>query len=275
MTTGEWCKDWVKRGLKRSLAFFCARPEESLTRILTYHSVGERDHAMNVTPEAFRAQMEWLASEGVVISLADAMEGVPGVAITFDDGYRDNLTQAAPVLYHLEFPATVFVVPGRLGGMLDHDHDIETSRLMTWDEVIELESMGMTVGAHTMTHARLSHLDRTAQEYEIAECKAVLEDALGHEVNALAYPFGSAADYDAISREVAQAAGYDFALSNRYGPIDAAEGRWDVRRIWIDRTDSLETFMAKVDGRLDALTYLDTDWGLRARRGLNRTLGVQ
>ena len=275
MTAGERCKDWLKRGVKRSVAFVCARPEEPRSRILTYHSVGERDHAMNVAPEVFRAQMQWLAAEGLVISLADALDGMPGVAITFDDGYRDNLEHAAPILYHLEFPATVFVVPGRLGGMLDHDHDLDTSRLMTWDEVLELEAMGMTIGAHTMTHARLARLDRTAQEYEISECKAVLEDALGHEVGAFAYPFGSAADYDAISRELALAAGYDIAVSNRYGPVDSAEGRWDVRRIWIDRTDSQETFMAKIDGRLDALAYLDSDWGLRARRGINRTLGAQ
>lgn len=275
MTTGERAKDWLKRCVKRSLAHVCARPDQPSPRILTYHSVGERDHAMNVTPEAFLAQMEWLASEGLVISLADAVDGFPGIAITFDDGYCDNLHHAAPILYRLEFPATFFVVPGRLGGMLDHDHDIATSRLMTWDEVFELESMGMTVGAHTMTHARLSRLDSLAQEYEIAECKAVLEDALGHEVAALAYPFGSAADYDAISREIARSAGFDLAVSNRYGPVGEGDGRWDVRRIWVDRTDSVETFKAKVDGRLDALAYLESDWGLRARRGINRTLGAQ
>lgn len=274
MTTGERCKDWIKRGLKRTLASVCAPPDDFETRILTYHSVGARDHAMNVAPDAFREQMQWLAAEGLAISLADALEGMPGVAVTFDDGYRDNLTVAAPILYHLEFPATFFVVPGRLGGMLDHDHDLDTSRLMTWDEIVELESMGMTIGAHTMTHARLAHLDRIAQEHEIAECKAVLEDALGHEVTAFAYPFGSAADYDAISREVAMTAGFDVALSNRYGPVDRVEGRWDVRRIWIDRTDSLATFQAKVDGRLDVLSCLDTGWGLRARRRLNRTLGA-
>ena len=133
----------------------------------------------------------------------------------------------------------------------------------------------MTIGAHTMTHARLARLDRVAQEYEIVECKTILEDGLGRDITAFAYPFGSAADYDAISRESAQTAGYDFAVSNRYGPLNLAEGRWDARRIWIDRTDSLESFIAKVDGRLDALTYLETDWGLRARRGINRTLGAQ
>jgi peptidoglycan/xylan/chitin deacetylase (PgdA/CDA1 family) len=275
MNTGAKIKSLLKRGIKGSLAFICAKPDLELPRILTYHSVGERDHEMNVLPEMFQEQMYWLAANAPVISLADAMEGMPGVAITFDDGYRDNLINAAPVLFHLEFPATFFVVPGRLGGMLDHDHDLATSRLMSWDDVLKLQSLGMTIGAHTMTHARLARLDRVAQEYEIAECKAILEDGLGRDVAAFAYPFGSAADYDAISRELVQAAGYDFAVSNRYGALHLDEGRWDARRIWIDRTDSLESFIAKVDGRLDALAYLETDWALRARRGINRTLGAQ
>ena len=85
----------------------------AVARILTYHSVGSRDHEMNVSPPAFREQMEWLARSANVIPLAEAAASRPGVAVTFDDGYRDNLVHAAPVLEDLGIPATVFVVAGR------------------------------------------------------------------------------------------------------------------------------------------------------------------
>jgi len=60
------------------------------------------------------------------------------------------------------------------------------------------------------------------------------------------------------------------AVSNRYGPNPPGADRWTLRRIWIDASDSLPTFQAKVTGRLDSLALLDSGWGLRARRALNR-----
>jgi peptidoglycan/xylan/chitin deacetylase (PgdA/CDA1 family) len=73
-------------------------------------------------PRNFARQMSLLARVANVVpldaALADLAEGRPlpprAVAITFDDGYRDNLTHAVPVLRRLGLPATVFLVPGFL-----------------------------------------------------------------------------------------------------------------------------------------------------------------
>ena len=243
-------------------------------RILTYHSIGTRDHEMNVTPGDFRVQMEWLAQHARVLSLQAVADGEEGVAITFDDGYQDNLLHAAPVLQALGLPATFFVVPGRLGGMLDHDWDEERSTLMTWDEIRALEQMGFTIGAHTMTHPRLSHLSEDGQQAEISGSAEALQDALGHPVTAFAYPFGSAQDYDQDSIRLVQEAGFRFAVPNRYGVNSAARDLWTLRRIWIDATDTLTTFRAKVDGRLDGLCLLDSPVGVWIRNRVNRFLNV-
>lgn len=85
------------------------------TRILTYHSIGDRDHDMNVTLEAFVQQMQWLFENENIISVSDAAQGNPGVAITFDDGYLDNLENVATILNQYGFPATVYMVPGKAG----------------------------------------------------------------------------------------------------------------------------------------------------------------
>lgn len=121
--------------MRRSLA---GRVRRGLVRrgvILLYHRVARpaRDPwGLCVSPERFAEQMAWLARRYRVVPLARLVEqctvrrlGRPQVAITFDDGYADNLTHAAPVLRHHRLPATFFVVSGFLGA------DRET----WWDEL--------------------------------------------------------------------------------------------------------------------------------------------
>lgn len=242
------------------------------SRILTYHSVGGRDHEMNVTPDAFRAQMEWLSEHAQVCTLTEAVEGARGLAITFDDGYRDNLTVAAPILADVGFSAAVFVVAGRAGMRLAHDRDIETGALMTWEEILELESMGWTVGGHSLTHQRLAQLSPAQQRTEIRECTRLLEDTLGHGIEAFAYPFGSDLDFNRCTKALVREHGYSFALSNRYGVNVPGCDRWALRRIWIDRTDTQASFQAKVSGALDALAWFDSPAAIRARRAVNSLL---
>jgi len=240
--------------------------------ILTYHSVGTRDHEMNVTPAAFREQMTWLADNARVVPLSEAVETAEGVAITFDDGYRDNLIEAAPVLDALRLPATVFAVPGRMGAWLDHDTHVPEARLMSWDELRKLAANGWTIGGHTVNHPRLSALDADEQRREIADCKRDLEQQLGARVDSFAYPFGSGLDYTATTRGIVRECGFAYAVSNRFGVNHMHADRWALRRIWVDRSDTLESFRAKVEGRLDRLAWLDSPVGIRARRLMNQLL---
>jgi len=262
----------IKRTVKALLSKSPVRSRRDDTRILTYHSVGSRDHEMNVAPGDFADQMDWLRDHADVISLRQAVCGIPGVAITFDDGYLDNLTNAAPILCKHEMPATVFVVSGRLGMVLEHDNGCEDARLLSEGELIKLHDAGFEIGGHTVTHRRLSSLDSTSKRDEILKCKRSLESILSEPVHAFAYPFGTYRDYDSETSAMVQKAGYHYAVSNRYGPNLATANRFTLRRINIDRTDTLSTFAAKVDGRLDALSYLESDLGLYARSTLNRML---
>ena len=270
----------IKQGLKR-VQRWTARaasvlwpPSLSVSRILTYHSVGQRDHEMNVMPEAFRRQMAWLAEHVPVIPLEEAVEGRSGVAITFDDGYRDNLENAAPILREFGFPATLFMVAGRAGGTLKHDRESPDSRLLTWEELRQWAG-DLEVGAHTLTHCRLSRLDEAGQRAEIVESKARLEEELGCPVRAFAYPFGSALDYNQTSVRLVREAGYAYAVSNRFGPNRAGADRWTLRRIWIDATDNEASFQDKVIGRLDILRWMDSPPGIALRRVVNRALNTR
>ena len=264
-------KHRVKRAVKHTLRLMGRRlPPGVDTRILTYHSVGDRSHDMNVTTEAFTAQMEWLARHGPVITLHDAAADTPGVAITFDDGFRDNLLHAAPVLKRLGLPATVFLVTGRLGAALDDEPDPKHGALMTWDEARQLASHGIELGGHTVSHVRLSRLDEAGQRAEIVGCHEAITHELGEAPLTFAYPYGSAADYDTTSIRLAYEAGFSIAVSSRYGPVRHEESPYNLNRIWIDATDDLATFQAKVDGRLDGLSHLEGPTALRLRQALNR-----
>jgi len=275
LAAGPSAKRLIKRAAKRAIraAGLCVRGTGP--RILTYHSVGARTHDMNVAPPDFAAQMEWLAKNARIVSLRDAANGRDGVAITFDDGYRDNVTNAAPVLQRLGLPATFFIVTGRMGGVMVPDEDPATGAIMTWEEVRELVRAGFDIGGHTVTHPHLARLGEEEQRREILDCARAIAEQLGQRPEAFAYPYGSVADYNEVSVRLVREAGFQYAVSNRYGANPPGCDRWTLRRIWIDGTDSLETFQAKVAGRLDAFALLDSPAGIALRRGLNRALGIR
>lgn len=99
-------------------------------RVVTYHGVDGQDHPvvnfdrLQIQPDLFARQLESLARHFHVVSLPDALSGFldgrgwpeRGLAITFDDGYRNNLEVAAPILQRLGLPATFFVTAGFVEG---------------------------------------------------------------------------------------------------------------------------------------------------------------
>lgn len=275
MNPGQRIKNATKRLLKQSarLASRVCPPTPNAIRILTYHSIGHRPHEMNVRPDDFWAQMEWLAEQQCVIPLAEASQGRPGVALTFDDGYLDNLENAAPVLARLGLPATVFMAAGLAGQEISPQKPTsDETRLMNWTELTQLRGMGFEIGSHTLSHRRLTSLPEAEQRVEVFESKRVLEDRLGQPIHAFAYPFGSALDYSETTVRLVREAGYAYAVSNRFGPADPERDRFNLRRIWIDATDDFASFQAKVRGELDMLRLLDSYPGILARRAVNRLL---
>ncbi len=94
--------------------------------VLLYHRVARAEpdaYGLAVTPEAFRRQMEHLRASCNVLPLGELVERAQrddlpprAVAVTFDDGYLDNLTVASPVLVELGLPATFFVTGEGLDG---------------------------------------------------------------------------------------------------------------------------------------------------------------
>ncbi len=277
MAKGQIAKNLLKRGVRSGVRLaspLLMASRRPTSRILTYHSIGHRNYEMNVSPEDFAEQMAWLAAHHTVIPLALAAEGQPGVAITFDDGYADNLENAVPVLEEYGLAATIFVVSGHLGGTLPQEREPDTGHLLNEAELREARQRGVTIGAHTVNHPRLATLGSRAQSTEIADSKQHLEEILGESISAFAYPYGSALDFTPETETLVAEAGFHFACANQYGHNTPPGNRWALRRIWIDSTDTQSSFQDKVSGRLDAMAIQDSAAGIWFRRWLNRSLGT-
>jgi peptidoglycan/xylan/chitin deacetylase (PgdA/CDA1 family) len=93
--------------------------------ILMYHRIAEVEHdpwSLCVSPTHFAEQLDVLSRRADVVPLQRLFEAIPGsrrrrppVAITFDDGYADNLHVAKPLLERYDMPATLFVATGYTG----------------------------------------------------------------------------------------------------------------------------------------------------------------
>ncbi|WP_229858658.1 polysaccharide deacetylase family protein, partial [Streptomyces anandii] len=117
----------------------------SVPWVAMYHSVGDCSddpYRITVTPERLGLQLEWLRRRGLRgVSVSDLLaarargEGRDLVGLTFDDGYADFVSTALPLLHRRRFGATLFVLPGRLGGENDWDPLGPRKPLLTADGV--------------------------------------------------------------------------------------------------------------------------------------------
>jgi peptidoglycan/xylan/chitin deacetylase (PgdA/CDA1 family) len=193
--------------------------------ILLFHRVNDvcpTDDGLTVSTTHFRAIASLLARRFRVVPLGEVFRllrdrlPVPPrtVAITFDDGYRDNL-DAARVLHSLALPATFFLPTGFVGTERAFDWDRGRPPLakLAWDDVRAMVAMGFEVGSHTVNHVNLGQVPAEEAREELRASKATLEDRLGVPVRWFAYPFGGMEDLRAEYLGMIQEVGYAGAVS--------------------------------------------------------------
>ena len=203
--------------------------------ILAYHRVGEprADHVPTVTPERFEGQLAFLAQRGYqVCELSEVAARLPAgpsalrrsAVITFDDGYAETCTVAAPILRRFGFRATVFVAPGEVG----------LPGFMAWEQLRAISRDCFTIGSHTMHHTYLPLISQARARQELTESKRILEQRLELPVEWLSYPVGGyTAEIQALSRE----AGYRGACTTNRGVSKRAKDLYALRRIKMTERD--------------------------------------
>src|SRR6185369_15830336 len=160
----------------------------SMTSVLVYHSISSPPEplpsAADISPERFARQLRWLARWRQVVPLTETLgrgRGTGRTAITFDDGFRDNLTVALPLLEKFDMPMTLFVSAGfvRQAGYLT-EADV---RYLAQHRLI-------TIGAHGYWHRHFNRVPLKAARAELIESRRALEEMTGQKIDLLAWPFG-------------------------------------------------------------------------------------
>src|SRR6185503_13642721 len=224
--------------------------------ILTYHRVNDDgDPFFSALPTAvFERQMRHVARNYRVLPLEDLVErlqrgGLPRntLAITFDDGYRDNLTHAAPILSRLGLPATIFLATGFIGtaevpwfDRLAHGLKKSTMDVVRtpWGDELALSGLPARMRAMERT---LEHFKRVPDEERHRGLDELLT-ALGvtdqrifknlmlswddvHAVRGLGFTIGA----QTVKRLVREA-GFTCAVTTRFGLNTSNTNPWELRR---------------------------------------------
>lgn len=262
---------------------------ERALRVLMYHKVNDLwPNPTTVPTGVFDEQMRLLRELGYEpVSLDHVrdyyLDGVPlppgAVLITFDDGYRDNLENALPILRRYGYPAVVFVPVGYLddGCPLPHEDALRLlgvrNETVLWEHLAELEAGGIRVESHGIAHRPLSELEPDEAVREIALSKLRLEERLGREVEAFAFVKGSLADYRPEHASLVQQAGYKLAFTSVSGANGPSTDRFRLRRYNVEPY-SARTFELVLAGACDLIAAKDTVAGTRLRRAFNAALGT-
>ena len=241
----------------KNIFFRCAAlfPQEmdGKASILMYHSVKKNsEHFFAVSPDKFREQMQFLHKEHrEVITFAELLSRMEHhtlrggeVVISFDDGYRDNFTDAFPVLQEYKFPATIFVTTGLIGKRSEHGEDMLTAsdiRVMHASGLIDFEP-------HSVSHPKLAKLDKAFAKKEIVESKEYLETLLMKSCEFFAYPYGNHTDETVgIVRDM----GFKAAVTVREGSVSSGVDPLRLRRNSIDKLTTLTQFLGKISRSVD------------------------
>jgi peptidoglycan/xylan/chitin deacetylase (PgdA/CDA1 family) len=219
--------------------------------ILCYHRFGPKPAALTVTPQAFEAQMGWLARNGYhVVPMArlaaflDGREPLPpkAVVVTIDDGYRSTYETAWPVLRKHDFPATVFLYTDFVGA----------PDAMTWAQMRELAASGLVeIQPHSKTHTNLTirlpdESDARYRERVRREVEGPIEAVraqLGARSLVYAFPYGDV--NDAVMGEL-RARGVALGVTVTPGGNAFFAPPFMLRRTMIFGGDDLDAFRAKV-----------------------------
>lgn len=221
-----------------------------LTPALLYHKISKprRDSKVRgafTPPQRFRRQLIYLKKQGFQFYTASELikhfqsHGEfhkRAVALTFDDGWQDNYTNAFPVLKELGIKATIFIIPSSIGQMSTAATTPAGDRgypHLKREEILEMAEAGIEFGSHTMNHGWLNQLSELEVKTEIEIAKREIENLVQKPCWTIAYPAGYFSD---AARRVAREAGHIAGFSTIYGPTDTVD-LFALNRVEVLRRD--------------------------------------
>jgi peptidoglycan/xylan/chitin deacetylase (PgdA/CDA1 family) len=238
-------KEPIRRLLGHTL--FAAHLDAVLMRnaavVVAFHRVQDTDGSEGLTVDVgmFERYCRFFQRHFRVVPLRDLVERLERgggfnreLAITFDDGYRDNYENAAPVLERLGLPATFFLVTQWIGTDVvpwwDRAEGVRHP-WMTWDQARSLHRRGFDIGAHTRTHVDLGLAGGGEAHEEILGARRELERELGAPIELFAYPYGRPDNLADSNRDLVRDAGFRCCCSCFGGVIARGSDPFRLARV--------------------------------------------
>ena len=233
---------------------------------LCYHGVTERPtrnpedpKGLHVNHRRFAAHLDFLQKHYQVIPLDNYINAhhcgreLPhySVVLTFDDGFRNFFTTAAPMLAERQMPATVFLITDKasengrqhLGQTWTPADDFS---YLSWNEArILRQRQDVEFGSHTCSHSGLLALPAEETERELQQSYHDLVDNLKVEAPRLSYPKGQ---YSKILADDARKVGYTCAVTTDRGLNELDHDLFTLGRTLIGDDDDIPSFSVRVSG---------------------------
>ena len=171
-------------------------------RVLLYHSIDKAidtdTMGLRISPDDFRRQMRSLRHWGYdVVSIYNIFDKLPSrnsskkkIILTFDDGYKDFMNNALPILEEFNYPATVFV-------SIEYLQQAKKETIpdywnawdkMSWDELKTIATNPkITFGSHGYHHSKMTEITKQDMTKEIKKSKLILEKELKRSIDFFCY----------------------------------------------------------------------------------------
>ena len=216
--------------------------------ILYYHSIPKK------YIDNFTWQLEKLNSFGTVV-LPDSVNKTSKkrryYSITFDDGLKSVLENAAPIIKQLNIPYTIFFPTAYIGKYpkwdIVGDPVDTTEEIIDEYEIISLIGKNIKIGSHSVNHVNMTKISCEQRYKEFNESKQFLNNLIGDKVNFFSFPYGA---YDDETLKIAREIGYKFIFTSdpKLNYIEPGIDHFVLGRVPVEPSDSKLEFIVKILG---------------------------
>lgn len=224
-------------------------------RILMYHSIGskaykDKKNLFSLSENQFKDQMDYIyknyKNSLTSLDIKKVTSKTFSISITFDDGYKDNLYIAAPIILEKGFPISVFITTDFV--------EKNFKNFLNKKEISHLASLNrVTIGSHGKTHRSLANCSSKEVRNELEYSKKFLEDIVGYEVDKISYPFGSC---NTKTKLIAEECGYKVGLTSYENTNTSSKNNLLLSRTAILSIDSNRIFKQKLYGYWDWYRFI-------------------
>lgn len=219
--------------------------------VLTYHHVSDDiDYYTAVSTLMFKKQIDAITREFKLVNLSETIDSKRATfpsnaaALTFDDGYVDNLT-ALQLLAKLDISTTLFIPTGTIGKDNKWNHKAPyVCKIVDVADIKRIIGLGHNIGSHGRYHQSLPKLDDQELFDEIAMSKVDLQKISDSIVDVFCYPFGA---YN--NRVKAMVSGhYSAAVATTKTADRMTADRLSIPRLSVNADTSIDTILEYLHG---------------------------